>query len=341
MSRRLDLNKGVVELAHGSGGRASALLTKELFLPALATPELLKADDGAVLETGAGRMVVSTDSHVISPLFFPGGDIGCLSVFGSVNDVAVMGAKPLYLTAGFIIEEGFPLADLKRIADSMGQAARDCGVSVVAADTKVVKRGEADGLFITTSCIGEMAEGLNLDAFGIQAGDRVLVSGPIGDHGAAILAARQELGLQADIHSDCQPVHDLVQTLIASGVQLKFMRDPTRGGVATVLNEITALAGLGIEIDEQLLPLRREVQAVSELLGLDPLYFVCEGRVVLICAAADAAQTLQLLQGHPAGQGAAIIGEVVDGLSQLVVKNGWGGRRIVNMLSGDQLPRIC
>ncbi len=341
MGRSLNLKHGVVELAHGSGGRASALLTKELFLPALANAELCKADDGAVFAVEAGRLVVSTDSHVISPLFFPGGDIGSLSVFGSVNDVAVMGAKPQHLTAGFILEEGYPLADLKRIAESMGQAAKACGVSVIAADTKVVKRGEADDVFITTTCIGLMPEGLNLDASNIQSGDQVLISGSMGEHGAAVLASREDLGLHAAIESDSQPVHGLVNALLNSGAKIHFMRDPTRGGVATVLNEVVNMAGKGIKMDEQVLPVREPVRAVSELLGLDPLYFACEGRVVVICAAADAEQTLKVMQAHPAGLGSVNIGEVVDGLPHLTVRNSWGGERIVNMLAGDQLPRIC
>jgi len=341
MSRSLDFKHGVVELAHGSGGRASALLTKELFLPALTNTELAKGDDGAVFEVEAGRLVVSTDSHVISPLFFPGGDIGSLSVFGSVNDVAVMGAKPRHLTAGFILEEGYPLTDLKRIAESMGRAAKACAVSVIAADTKVVKRGEADGVFITTTCIGVMPEGLNLDASNIQSGDQVLISGSMGEHGAAVLASREDLGFHAAIESDSQPVHGLVKALLDSGAKIHFMRDPTRGGVATVLNEVVNMADKGIKIDEQALPVREPVRAVSELLGLDPLYFACEGRVVVICAAADAEQALKVMQAHPAGLGSVNIGEVVDGLPHLTVRNSWGGERIVNMLAGDQLPRIC
>lgn len=341
MSRKLDLENGVVELAHGSGGRASAQLTRDLFQPCLGNPEIDKGDDGAVLNVEAGRMVVATDSHVISPLFFPGGDIGSLSVHGSINDVAVMGAQPRHLTAGFIIEEGFPLCDLKRIAKSMGAAARACGVQVVAADTKVVKRGEADGIYITTTCIGTLPEDVNLDASQIRAGDKILISGTMGDHGAAILACREELGLSGELRSDSAPVHELTQVLLESGARVHFMRDPTRGGVATVLNEVAAMCGKGMEVSEQALPVREEVRAVSELLGLEPLYFACEGRVVVICSANDAEKALAAMQSHPLGKDTAVIGEVVDGLPHLVVNNGWGGKRIVNMLTGDQLPRIC
>lgn len=341
MSRRLDLVNGVVELAHGSGGRASSQLTRELFQPCLGNPEIDKSDDGAVLSVEAGRMVVATDSHVISPLFFPGGDIGSLAVHGSVNDVAVMGARPKHLTAGFIIEEGFALRDLKRIAESMGEAARGCGVDVVAADTKVVKRGEADGIYITTTCIGMVPEDVHLDAVNIKAGDKILISGSIGDHGAAIMACREELGLSGELVSDSAPLHELTQALLESGATVHFMRDPTRGGVATVLNEVAAMCGLGMEIREQALSVKEPVRAVSELLGLEPLYFACEGRVVVVCTADGAEKALAAMQSHPAGKDAAIIGEVADGLPHLVVNNGWGGKRIVNMLTGDQLPRIC
>ena len=346
MRNSLDLEHGVVEMAHGSGGAASAELTVQLFLPAFAesgcdTSELAKSDDGAVLGAMSGEIVIATDSHVISPLFFSGGDIGCLSVFGSVNDVAVMGAMPKHLTVGFILEEGFPLADLQRIATSMGKAAKQCGVSIATADTKVVGRGQADGIYITTTCLGVREGSYRFDFSQVEQGDAVLVSGSIGDHGAAILLAREDLGLQGEICSDCQPVHGLVQHLLENGVKPKFMRDPTRGGLATVLHEVVTACGKGIAIEEKCIPVREQVRAVSELLGLDPLYFACEGRVVLVVKKADAEKAITLMNEHEAGTEAVIIGHVSDGQPMLVLETLLGAKRVMHRLSGDQLPRIC
>lgn len=338
----LDIESGVVDLSHGAGGKASAQLVEQIFRPAFANEYLNQMDDGALLPGSGERQVVSTDSFVVSPIFFPGGDIGSLSIHGSVNDVAVMGAMPRYMTAGFILEEGLPLSTLKRIVDSMAAAARVCGVALVAADTKVVKHGEADQIFITTTCVGTVSDSVNVDAGQIRAGDQVLVSGTIGDHGATILTSRDDLGLDANLESDSQSIHDLVQDMLASGAQLRFLRDPTRGGTATVLNEVAEQTGLGICIREADMPLTDGVRAVSELLGLDPLYLACEGRLVAICAPADAEQLLQLMRAHAKGKNAAVIGEVsADARHPLVLQTAWGSKRIVPMLTGEQMPRIC
>ncbi len=342
MISKLDIKSGLVDLSHGAGGKASAQLVEEIFRPVFANEFLDQMDDGALLPNPGERLVVSTDSFVVSPIFFPGGDIGSLSVHGSVNDVAMMGAVPRYITAGFILEEGLQLSILKQVVDSMAAAARACGVALVAADTKVVKHGEADQIFITTTCLGTVADSVNIAAERIAAGDQVLVSGCIGDHGATILTSRGELGLDADLKSDSQWLHDLVQEMLASGAQIRFLRDPTRGGVATVLNEAAEQTGLGICIREAEIPVTDGVRAVSELLGLDPLYFACEGRLVAICAPADAEQLLQLMRSHAKGKDAAVIGEVsADSRHPLVLQTAWDSSRIVPMLTGEQMPRIC
>ncbi len=338
----LDIESGLVDLSHGAGGKASAQLVEGIFRPAFANEFLNQMDDGALLPNPGERLVVSTDSFVVSPIFFPGGDIGSLSIHGSVNDVAVMGATPRYITAGFILEEGLPLRVLKQVVDSMAAAAKACGVALVAADTKVVKHGEADQIFITTTCIGTVADSINVAAERIKAGDQVLVSGTIGDHGATILTSRGDLGLDTDLKSDSQSLHDLVQEMLASDVQIRFLRDPTRGGVATVLNEIADQTGLGICIREADMPITNGVRAVSELLGLDPLYLASEGRLVAICAPADAERLLQLMRSHAKGTDAAVIGEVTaDARQPLVLQTAWGSSRIVPMLTGEQMPRIC
>jgi len=342
MSRKLDIEHGFVDLSFGAGGRASAQLTREIFAPELSNPYLDRMEDGAVIDMPAGRLVVSTDAHVISPIFFPGGDIGSLAVHGSVNDVAMMGAKPLHLSVAFIIEEGLPFATLKRIAVSMGAAAREAGVPVVAADTKVVKKGEADQLYITSSCFGVVAQEVQTGADRVMAGDRVIVSGPVGEHGAAVLACREELALNSSLHSDSQPLNDLVAAMQASGAVIRAMRDPTRGGLATVLNEIASASKVGIEISEASIPVREGVRAVSELLGLDPLYFACEGRLVAICPEKDAERLLAAMRVHPKGKNAAIIGEVTGSADiPLILRSSFGGSRIVPVLTGEQMPRIC
>jgi hydrogenase expression/formation protein HypE len=342
MSRKLDIEHGFVDLSFGAGGMASAQLTREIFAPQFSNPILDRMEDGAVIDMPVGRLVVSTDSHVISPIFFPGGDIGSLAIHGSVNDVAMMGAKPLHMSVGFIIEEGVPFSTLKRVAISMGAAARDAGVSIVAADTKVVKKGEADQLYITSTCFGVVPEAVQIGADRAREGDRIIISGFIGDHGAAVLASREELSLTTDLQSDSQSVNDLVAAMLASGVDIRCMRDPTRGGLATSLNEIAATSGVGIEIDESVIPVREGVRAVSELLGLDPLYFACEGRLLVICPAENAEELLACMQKHPKGEDAAIIGEVTGkGGIPLILRSTFGGSRVVSILTGDQMPRIC
>jgi len=342
MSVKLNIQSGLIDLSHGAGGKASAQLVAELFQPAFANPILDQMDDGALLPKYGERIVVATDAHVVSPICFPGGDIGSLSIHGSVNDAAMMGAVPRYITAGFILEEGLPLSMLKQIVHSMGRASRDCGVALVAADTKVVRRGEADQIFITTTCIGMVDDLVNLGTGQIRAGDQVLVSGSIGDHGATILTAREELGLEADLKSDSQPLHDLVQQMLKSDTHIRFLRDPTRGGIATVLNEVAVQSGHGMQIREADVPVTNGVRAVCELLGLDPLYLACEGRLVVICAKEDADQLLAMMRLHPQGSGAALIGEVMaDAKHPLVLQSPWGSYRIVPMLTGEQMPRIC
>ncbi len=321
---------------------ASAQLTREIFAPEFANPILDRMEDGAVINMPKGRLVVSTDSHVISPIFFPGGDIGSLAIHGSVNDVAMMGARPLHMSIGFIIEEGVPFSILKRIAVSMGSAAREAGVSIVAADTKVVKRGEADQLYITSTCFGIVDDEVSIGADRAKPGDRVMISGFIGDHGAAVMASREELSLTSSLRSDSQPLHDLVAAMLAGGSDIHVMRDPTRGGLATSLNEIAAASGVGIEIDERAIPVREGVRAISELLGLDPLYFACEGRLAVICAGDDAEALLAIMRAHPKGRDAAIIGEVTANPEiPLILRSTFGGSRVISVLTGDQMPRIC
>jgi hydrogenase expression/formation protein HypE len=340
--RPLDIKHGQVDMAHGSGGRAMAQLIDELFARHLSNEWLGQGDDGAVLPTATGRLVMATDSHVVSPLFFPGGDIGCLSVHGTINDVAVMGAKPLWLSAAFILEEGFSLADLERIVRSMAAAAREAGVAVVTGDTKVVERGHGDGVFITTTGVGVLPEGRSLSGRQAQPGDTILVSGTLGDHGMAIMAERESLGFDSPIVSDTAALHDLIAAMLDSGADVHVLRDPTRGGLATTLNEIARQAGVGMMLQERALPVKPAVAAACELLGLDPLYVANEGKLVAICAARDAERLLAVMRAHPLGKDAALIGEVRQDANHFVqMTTGFGGRRMVDWLSGEQLPRIC
>ena len=340
--RPLDIEHGRVDMSHGSGGRAMAQLIDELFSQSFANDYLGQGDDGAVLPAAAGRLVISTDCHVVSPLFFPGGDIGCLSVHGTINDVAMMGATPLYLTAGFILEEGFAFSDLKRIVESMARASLDAGVPVVAGDTKVVERGHGDGVFITTTGLGFLPEGVNLSGKRARPGDRILVSGTLGDHGMAIMAQRESLGFTSPIISDSAALHGLVAALMTSGADVHVLRDPTRGGLATTLNEIAKQSGVGMMLDEPAIPIKAEVAAACELLGLDPLYVANEGKLLAIVAGQDALRALAALRAHPLGSRAAIIGTVhADAHHFVQMTTGFGGRRIVDWLTGEQLPRIC
>jgi len=340
--RPLDWRQGRVDMTHGSGGRASAQLVDELFLRAFDNDWLRALNDQACFLVSSGRMVAATDSHVVSPLFFPGGDIGCLSVHGTINDVAMAGAKPLYLTAGFILEEGFPLRDLRRIVDSMAAAAREADVAVIAGDTKVVEQGKGDGVFITTTGIGVVPEGVHISGDRARPGDRILLSGTIGDHGVAIMSLREDLRFGTTVASDTAALHGLVASMVAAVPDIHCLRDPTRGGLATTLNEIAQQSGVGMRIRELPIPVRPQVKAACEFLGLDPLYVANEGKLVAICPPVEAERLLAAMQAHPLGVDAAIIGEVVEDSHHFVeMETAFGGRRMVDWLTGEQLPRIC
>ncbi len=340
--RPIDFKLGCVDLSHGSGGRAMAQLIDELFKRAFDNDWLRQGNDQATFTVPPGRLVMATDSHVVSPLFFPGGDIGCLSVHGTVNDVAMSGAVPLYLAAGFILEEGFALADLKRIVDSMADAAKQAGVPIVTGDTKVVEKGKADGVFITTTGVGVVPNGVRISGDRARSGDRILVSGTMGDHGVAIMSLRENLCFETTIRSDTAALHGLVAAMVQAVPGLHCLRDPTRGGLATTLNEIAAQSGVGMVIDEAAVPVQPAVQAACEFLGLDPLYVANEGKLIAICAPDDAAQLLEAMRAHPLGRGAAIIGEVMADPHHFVqMRTRFGGKRIVDWLTGDPLPRIC
>ncbi len=285
---------------------------------------------------------MATDSHVVSPLFFPGGDIGCLSVHGTLNDVAVMGAQPLWLSAAFILEEGFPLADLARVVQSMAEAAREAGVPIVTGDTMVVERGKGDGVFITTTGVGEVPPGRELSGRKARVGDAILLSGTLGDHGMAIMAQRESLDFDSPIVSDTAALHGLIEAALASGADIHVLRDPTRGGLGTTLNEIAKQSGVGMMLQEKALAVKPAVAAACEFLGLDPLYVANEGKLVALCAGSDAEKLLAALKAHPLGVDAAIIGEVREDAHHFVqMTTAFGGRRIVDWLSGEQLPRIC
>lgn len=341
-ARPLDLVNGTVDMTHGSGGKAMAQLVRDLFAAAFANPLLAQGNDQAAFDPPPGRMVVSTDGFVVSPLFFPGGDIGKLAVHGTVNDVAMAGAVPVCLTAGFILEEGFPLADLKRIVDSMAAAARDAGVPIATGDTKVVERGKGDGVFITTTGIGVVPPGVAPSGDRAAAGDVILLSGTMGDHGVAIMSTRENLGFETEVLSDAASLHGLVAAMVAAVPDVHVLRDPTRGGLATTLNEIAHQSGVGMMIREADIPLRPDVAAACELLGLDPLYVANEGKLIAICAEADAPALLAAMRSHPLGADAAVIGRVQDDRHHFVqMETRFGGKRIVDWLTGEQLPRIC
>ncbi len=342
--RPLDLKHGCVDLTHGSGGRAMVQLIRELFAAHLGNEYLDQGNDGAALPAPSSgeRLVMATDSHVVSPLFFPGGDIGCLSVHGTINDVAVMGATPLYLSAGFILEEGFPLADLARIVESMAAAAQAAGVPVVTGDTKVVERGKGDGVFITTTGVGALPAGRDIGGARARPGDAILVSGTLGDHGVAIMSRRENLSFDAPIVSDTAALHGLIAALLATGADIRVLRDPTRGGLAATLNEIAAQSGVGMMLREKDIPIHPIVAAACEFIGLDPLYVANEGKLVCVCAADDAERLLAAMRAHPLGGNAACIGAVTaDDHHFVQLTTAFGGRRIVDWLAGDQLPRIC
>jgi len=340
--RPIDFKHGRVELGHGSGGRAMAQLIEDLFLRAFDNQWLRTMNDQACLPLPQGRMVVSTDSHVVSPLFFPGGDIGSLAVHGTVNDVAMCGARPLYLCAGFILEEGFALAELRRIVDSMGRAAAEAGVWIVAGDTKVVEQGKGDGVYINTTGVGTVAQGINVSGDRARPGDKVLVSGTVGDHGVAIMSLRENLSFSTSIQSDSAALHGLVAAMLAAVPDIHCMRDPTRGGLGTTLNELARQSGVGMLIRETAIPVRTEVRGACEILGLDPLYVANEGKLVAICEADAAEELLATMRAHPLAPDAAIIGEVREDAHGFVeLETDFGGNRIVDWLSSEQLPRIC
>jgi hydrogenase expression/formation protein HypE len=328
-------------LAHGEGGRLTRRLIREVLLDAFANEQLRPLADGATLPAIEGPIVVSTDGYVVSPLFFPGGDIGMLAVHGTINDLAVCGAMPLYLSLGLIIEEGLAMETLRRVVGSLAKAARACGVAIVTGDTKVVPRGAADGLFLNTTGIGRLRPGIELGAHRVRPGDRVLVSGALGDHSIAILSARQQLELDA-VRSDTASIFDLVQSLFDSGVDVHFLRDPTRGGVSAVLHEVAEAAGVSVLIDEATLPISEPVRGACEILGLDPLYLANEGKLIAIVRPEDADEALRRLRRHPLGERAMIIGEVLSRVSApVLLRNAFGSMRIVDEPSGAPLPRIC
>jgi len=340
--RPLDIKHGRVDLSHGAGGRAMAQLVEQLFAAAFHNEWLAQRNDQALLPRPEGRIVMSTDCHVVSPLFFPGGDIGCLSVHGTINDVAMAGARPLYLAAGFILEEGFALADLKRIVDSMAGAACEAGVPIVTGDTKVVEAGKGDGVFITTTGVGVVPSGITISGDRARPGDRIVLSGTVGDHGMAVMSQRESLAFGTDLRSDTAALHGLVAAMIDAVPEVRVLRDPTRGGLATTLNEIAAQSGVGMVIEEAAVPVQRQVQAACEFLGLDPLYVANEGKLVAIVPADRAERLLQTMRAHPLGRQAAPIGEVIEDAHHFVqMRTRFGGKRNVDWLAGDQLPRIC
>ncbi len=331
-----------VIMSHGAGGKATHTLIEAVFLEAFRNPLLEPLEDAARLHVNGARVALTTDSYVVSPLFFPGGDIGDLAVNGTVNDLSMAGAVPQYLSAGFILEEGFPIADLTRIVASMQAAAQRAGVQIVTGDTKVVEKGKADGCYINTAGIGVIEHEVSLGVAHARPGDKILVSGPIGDHGITIMLARGELDIEADIVSDTAPLNGLVAGLLAATSGVRALRDATRGGVATILNEIARAAGVGVLVTEDDIPVRPEVRGASELLGIDPMYVACEGRLVAVVDSASADTALAALRAHPLGADAAVIGQVTaepQGVVQL--KTAFGGTRIVDLLVGDPLPRIC
>jgi hydrogenase expression/formation protein HypE len=336
-----------INLAHGSGGKAMRELIADVFLGAFGNPVLDQLEDQASfslaeLAKGGDRLVFTTDTFVVDPLFFPGGDIGSLAVAGTVNDLAVSGGRPLYLSCAMVLEEGLPLEVLRQIVASMRRVADLAGVAIVTGDTKVVERGSADKIFINTAGIGVVPHGVSISAAGARPGDVVIVNGPLGDHGVAILVARNQLALRSDVASDCQPLDGLVSAMLAASKEIHSMRDATRGGLATVLNEFAASSKVAIRIREADLPLREEVRGACEILGLDPLYLANEGKLVAIVPQGVAESVLRAMRAHPAGVDAAIIGEVLEAPSGVVVLDtGFGGQRIVDTLVGEQLPRIC
>jgi len=331
-----------ITLAHGAGGKLMHGLIEELFLPAFSNPALDARHDSAVLSHGAVNFAFTTDSYVVQPIFFPGGDIGSLAVYGTVNDLAMAGARPWCLSAGFILEEGFPMEALWRVVQSMQQAAEHVGVCIVTGDTKVVDKGKGDGIFINTAGIGVIERDVSLSPQRVQPGDVLLLNGDIGRHGIAVMAVREGIDFETEIESDLAPLSGIVGALLEESPEVHCMRDLTRGGLATALNEIAQTAGVGIEVDENRIPVREDVQGACELLGLDPLYVANEGRFITFAAPSDAERALCVLRAHELGAGASIIGSVTDSSSsRVIIRSAIGVPRILDLLSGEQLPRIC
>ena len=335
------MNDEIILLAHGSGSRLSHELIEKNFLPSLANPLLAKLDDSAVFDL-SGRLAFTTDSYVVSPIFFPGGDIGKLAVCGTINDLAMSGAAPLYLSLSFIIEEGLTLGELKKVVSSIKAAAEEAEVQIVTGDTKVVNRGSADKLFINTSGIGIIPEGIDISGVNAKVGDKVILSGNIGDHGIAVMSQREGLKFSVPVQSDCAPLNKLVSQMLEASSQIHCMRDPTRGGLATTLNELARQSKIGIRIEEEKIPVHDGVRAACELLGFDPLYVANEGKLIAIVAPGDAEKILARMKRNRYGAGASIIGEVTDDhKGKVIMKTRLGSSRIVDMLSGELLPRIC
>ena len=341
--RRPKLKDDFINSAHGAGGKASAALIDAVFVEAFRNDTLEAMTDGAVLQLPSGdRLAFSTDGFVVKPLRFPGGSIGHLAIHGTVNDLAMMGAVPKWISAAFVIEDGFPIAELHQIVADMHEAAVHAGVQVVTGDTKVVNKGAADGVYITTAGVGTIPAGVELSASKVKPGDKVLVSGKIGDHGVAVMIARGDLALEADIPTDSAPLNELVEKLLAAAPNTRFLRDPTRGGVATVCNELARAAEVAVVLQESALPIRGIVNGACEILGIDPLYVANEGKLVAVVPAEEADDALAAMRAHPVGADAAVIGEIRDEPPGIVILNtGFGGNRIVDMLVGDPLPRIC
>ena len=341
------LRDKTITMAHGGGGRAMRELIQKLIVPAFDNPLLARLEDQAQVELKdlaecGDRLAFTTDSYVVSPLFFPGGDIGKLAICGTVNDLAMAGAVPLFLSCGLIIEEGLAVAELERVLASMSALAGQTGIQVVTGDTKVVNRGAADRLFINTAGIGVIAPGIAISSTGARPGDAIIVNGTLGDHGVAILIARNELELKGDIPSDCQPLHGLVQAMLAVCPDIHCLRDATRGGLATVLNEFAIDSGVGMRLEERTIPIKPEVRGACEMLGLDVLYMANEGKLVAVVPSGHAAAVLAAMRAHPAGRDAAIVGEVLaEPAGHVILNTLLGGERVVDMLVGEQLPRIC
>ncbi len=330
-----------IVLGHGSGGKLSAQLIREVFLPAFDNPLLNRLDDQAVLQAGTARVAFTTDSFVVTPLFFPGGDIGKLAVHGTINDLAMSGAAPLALSAAFILEEGFSMEELGRVVASMAEAARAAGVPIATGDTKVVPRGAADGMFVTTSGVGLVPEGVNISAHLARPGDKILLSGTIADHGMAVMSQREGLGFEGAIESDTAALHRLVADMIAAG-EIHALRDPTRGGLGATLVEIATSAGIGVEAEAMAIPVREPVRAACELLGLDPLFVANEGKLAAFVAPASASRVLEAMRANPLGREAVMIGEAVESHPGMVLlRTEVGGTRVVDLPFGEQLPRIC